>query len=85
MQDKAIQALTAALAPKAKVMRDGNIQIIEASELVPGDVVIMRLGDIAPADVKIIGSDDEHDQPLQVDPLLITAIINRVFCLHEFP
>ena len=85
MQDKAIQALTAALAPKAKVVRDGKIQTIEASELVPGDVVIVRLGDIAPADVKIIGSDDEHDQPLQVVPLLDLAIINRLSCFHTFP
>lgn len=73
LQDKAIQALTAALAPKAKVLRDGKIQTIEAADLVPGDIVIARLGDIVPADIKVIGTEDEHDQPLQVhDPLSIS-------------
>jgi hypothetical protein len=51
--DKAIKALTSALAPKAKVLRDGKINTIEASELVPGDVIIARLGDIVPADIKV--------------------------------
>ena len=69
-QDKAIQALTAALAPRAKVLRDGQIRTIMAVGLVPGDIVIVRLGDIAPADVKLLGTDDEHDQPLQVSPVL---------------
>ncbi|KAK9905068.1 hypothetical protein WJX75_009176 [Coccomyxa subellipsoidea] len=71
--DKAIQALTAALAPKAKVLRVGKIQTIDASGLVPGDIVSIRLGDIAPADVKLIGADDEHDQPLQVDQAALTG------------
>jgi E1-E2 ATPase len=65
-QDKAIKALTAALAPKAKVLRDGKVTTIEACNLVPGDIVIIRLGDVIPADVKILGEDGEHDQPLQV-------------------
>ncbi len=51
------------------MLRDGNVQIIEAADLVPGDIVIVRLGDIVPADIKVIGTEDEHDQPLQVhDP-----------------
>ncbi len=65
-QDKAIKALTAALAPRAKVVRDGKIQQIDAADLVPGDIVIVRLGDIVPADIKLVGEDGEHDQPLQV-------------------
>jgi len=35
----AVAALMAALAPQAKVLRDGEWQTIEASELVPGDIV----------------------------------------------
>lgn len=34
--DKAIKALTSALAPKAKVIRDGETKGIEAIDLVPG-------------------------------------------------
>lgn len=80
MQDKAIQALTAALAPKAKVLRVGKIQTIDASGLVPGDIVSIRLGDIAPADVKLIGTDDEHDQSLQVAPLSCSRSYTE-FCM----
>ncbi len=74
MQDKAIQALTAALAPKARVLRDSQIQTIEAADLVPGDIVMVRLGDIVPADIKVIGTEDEHDQPLQVHDLYLPFV-----------
>ena len=35
--DRAIKALTSALAPKAKVIRDGEQKGIEAVDLVPGE------------------------------------------------
>lgn len=41
-----LQALTAALAPKAKVVRDGDVKTIDAINLVPGDVIIIKFGDI---------------------------------------
>ena len=44
--DKAIKALTSALAPKAKVLRDGEPVTIEAQYLVTGDIVVIRLGDL---------------------------------------
>ena len=34
--DQAIKALTSALAPKAKALRDGEVKQIDASGLVPG-------------------------------------------------
>ena len=36
-------SLPAALAPKAKALRDGQVQTIDASNLVPGDICIIRL------------------------------------------
>lgn len=36
--DKAIKALTSALAPKAKVLRDGKVEQIDAVGLVPGNL-----------------------------------------------
>jgi hypothetical protein len=42
--DKAIQALTAALAPRAKVLRDCQVRQIDAADLVPGDVIVIRIG-----------------------------------------
>ncbi len=53
----AIEALKKNLALKAKTKRDGKWQEVEASKLVPGDIIKVRLGDIIPADVKFIEGD----------------------------
>lgn len=45
------------LALKARVLRDGNWSLIDASSLVPGDVIRLRLGDIIPADAKLLEGD----------------------------
>jgi len=50
----AVEALKKKLASKSRVLRDGKWQVIEAAELVPGDVIRIRLGDIVPADVDLI-------------------------------
>ncbi|EFN55631.1 hypothetical protein CHLNCDRAFT_133797 [Chlorella variabilis] len=76
--DKAIKALTSALAPKAKALRDGQVQTIDASNLVPGDICIIRLGDIVPADIKILGEEGssgkpEDETPLQCDQAALTG------------
>ncbi len=55
--DSAIAALKKNLALRARVIRDGNWQEIDARELVPGDIVELRLGNIVPADVKLISGD----------------------------
>ncbi|HEX2842518.1 plasma-membrane proton-efflux P-type ATPase [Hyphomicrobium sp.] len=46
----ALSALKNALARKARVLRDGTWSEIDATRIVPGDVVRIRLGDIVPAD-----------------------------------
>jgi len=53
----AVDALKKQLALKARAKRDGEWQEVEASSLVPGDVVRLRLGDIIPADVKLAEGD----------------------------
>ncbi|KAJ1654732.1 hypothetical protein IWQ61_005389 [Dispira simplex] len=50
----AVKALMDALAPQAKVRRNGEWTTIEASDLVPGDVIGIKLGDIVPADARLI-------------------------------
>ena len=50
----ALDALKAGLAIKARAKRDGEWQEVEASTLVPGDIIRIRLGDVIPADVKLI-------------------------------
>eukprot|EP00873_Tetraselmis_striata_P002602 jgi/Tetstr1/422866/TSEL_013657.t1 len=70
--DGAISALMASLSPKAKVLRDGTFQDIDASELVPGDVVLVKFGEVLPADVKILG-DADQDEPLLIDQAALTG------------
>lgn len=53
----ALEALKSQLALRARVLRDGQWNEVDAAELVPGDVVRLRLGDIIPADAKLIDGD----------------------------
>jgi H+-transporting ATPase len=75
--DNAIKALAAALAPKAKAMRDGKVETVDSVNLVPGDVIIVRLGDIVPADIKILPEDDsgntDDETPMSVDQAALTG------------
>ena len=51
--DNAIALLRQRLALKARVKRDGEWKDVEASLLVPGDLVHVKLGNIVPADLKL--------------------------------
>jgi H+-transporting ATPase len=53
----AVAALRKQLAMRARALRDGTWQEIDAKLLVPGDVIRIRLGDVVPADVKLIEGD----------------------------
>jgi H+-transporting ATPase len=53
----AVAALRKQLAMRARVLRDGSWQEIDARLLVPGDVIRIRLGDVFPADVKLTDGD----------------------------
>ncbi|CAF1572793.1 unnamed protein product [Adineta ricciae] len=49
----AVKALMEALAPEAKVKRNGEWKVIDAADLVPGDVISVKLGDVVPADARL--------------------------------
>jgi len=53
----ALAALKAGLAPKATALRDGSFDVIDAAEVVPGDVLRIKLGEVVPADVRFIGGE----------------------------
>lgn len=65
---KAIDALKAQLAVKARVVRDGKWATPPSRELVPGDVIRMRLGDIVPADARLLDGDE-----VEVDESALTG------------
>ncbi|MFO8100967.1 MAG: plasma-membrane proton-efflux P-type ATPase [Dehalococcoidia bacterium] len=64
----AIAALKEKLAPEALVIRDGEPQTIDATQLVPGDVIELEIGDIVPSDIKLL-----NDQNLSIDESALTG------------
>ena len=65
---KAIDALKAQLAVKARVRRDGKWVTPPSRELVPGDIIRLRMGDIVPADARLMEGDE-----VQVDQSALTG------------
>ncbi|PNY04062.1 plasma membrane H+-ATPase [Trifolium pratense] len=64
----AAAALMARLAPRTKVLRDGQWQEDDAAILVPGDIISIKLGDIIPADARLLEGD-----PLKIDQATLTG------------
>ncbi|CAM2699434.1 unnamed protein product [Rotaria socialis] len=52
----AVKALMASLAPEAKVKRNGEWKVIDAADLVPGDIISVKLGDVIPADARLVAA-----------------------------
>jgi Ca2+-transporting ATPase len=55
---RALAALRGLLSPKATVIRNENRQVIDASDVVPGDICIVGLGEHVPADGVVVQADD---------------------------
>ena len=56
--DSVMEGFKKLVPKKTKVLRDGNISIIDAEELVPGDVVDFGDGDQVPADIRVAAAND---------------------------
>ena len=56
--EKAMEALRRMTAPKARVLRDGREVLIDAAEVVPGDIILLESGDRVPADGRLIEAID---------------------------
>jgi Ca2+-transporting ATPase len=65
---KAIEALKRMAAPTARVVRNGSTSLIQASRIVPGDIILLQTGDGIPADSRLIESIN-----LQVDEASLTG------------
>lgn len=66
--EKSLEALKKLSAPNAKVIRDGDVKIINAENLVINDIVLLEAGDRIPGDGYIIQSNN-----LLVDESLLTG------------
>lgn len=65
---KALEKLKKAVKYEAKVLREGNLRILDAVELVPGDIIFLSPGGKVPADGRLIES---HD--LKVNEMALTG------------
>ena len=54
--ERALDALKGMSAPHARVIRDGVEKIIDAADLVPGDIIKLEAGDFVPADARLLHS-----------------------------
>ena len=54
--EKALDALKSMSAPHARVIRNGAEEVIDAVELVPGDIIRLEAGDFVPADCRLLHS-----------------------------
>ncbi len=54
--EKALEALKSMSAPHARVIRDGKETVIDATALVPGDIIKLEAGDFVPADARLLMS-----------------------------
>ena len=52
--ERAVLALRAMTAPRARVLRDGRSAIVPAAEIVVGDVLVLEGGDIVAADARLL-------------------------------
>ncbi len=65
---RALAALRMMAAPEAKVIRNGQVQVVPASELVPGDIVLLEAGIVVPADIRLLSASE-----LQADEAILTG------------
>ncbi len=66
--ERAIQALRDLSSPRARVIRDGQVQTIAGLELVCGDLMLLAEGDRVAADAELLSAGE-----LQVDESLLTG------------
>ncbi len=71
--EKAMEALKNMVANHARIVREGKMIDIPASDLVPGDVVVLEAGNVIPADIRFF---ETHQ--IKVDESALTGESNNV-------
>lgn len=72
--ERALEALKSMIAPQARVIRDGSEKMVDAAELVPGDMILLAAGDRVQADCVIVEGE------LRMDESMLTGesqVVNR--------
>ena len=73
---RALLALQSLGRPRAKVIRQGRLNIVSAPELVPGDLLALEAGDHVPADARLVhtASLRVHEAPLTGESVPIDKV-----------
>ncbi|MCG6858322.1 MAG: cation-transporting P-type ATPase [Salaquimonas sp.] len=66
--EQAMEAIRQMLAPHSSVLRDGARRSVDASEVVPGDIVLLEAGEKVPADIRLIGA-----RGLRIEEAILTG------------
>ena len=66
--ERSLQALKELSAPQARVLRGGELQVIPAVEVVPGDLLVLETGDRVAADARLVAAEG-----LEVDESPLTG------------
>jgi Ca2+-transporting ATPase len=63
---RSIEALRELASPDATVVRDGQNQVVDAEQVVPGDIIRLEQGDAVPADARVLDADElrTNESPL---------------------
>lgn len=78
--EKALEALRKVITLDAKVVRNGDEEVIDATQLVPGDIIFLDLGDKIPADARLITTTNLHvnEAPLTGESAAVEKEIEAV-------
>lgn len=76
----ALSLLRSRLAIHARVRRDAHWQVIDADQLVPGDLVHIRVGDVVPADLSVISGTVSVDQSVLTGESADVEVKSRGTC-----
>lgn len=66
--ERALQALRDLSSPRARVLREGEMRLVAAREVVVGDVIFLAEGDRVPADARLV-----EDNDLMLDESMLTG------------
>lgn len=75
---KILQSLKSYLSPSCLVIREGSRKIIDAAEIVVGDLIVLQEGERVPADARIIAANN-----LKVDESILTGESSAVLKSNE--
>ncbi len=66
--ERSLEALQRMLVDNARVRRDGEVSVVLASELAPGDIVLLEAGDRVPADGRLLVANS-----VEIDEAVLTG------------